>query len=164
MGLFTLHNCCVSRLLNLLKLKLDSQSCLTIPEFSGYHCKLFMLYTFINFGDSTDNSVNLLIQNLTKVFRQDIFLLHFTNHWPVYLYKIMFNFYPLNTDVVTFQDSSTQKKFYHSSFFVHCFLGFTYTGWKNFILAWNQTNSRNFPKNWRKNLFKIKVLGWKGLV
>ena len=39
MGLFTLHNCCVSWLLNLLKLKLDSQSRLTIPEFSGYHCK-----------------------------------------------------------------------------------------------------------------------------
>ena len=38
MGLFTLHNCCVSWLLNFLKLKLDSQSRLTIPEFSGYHC------------------------------------------------------------------------------------------------------------------------------
>ena len=37
MGLFTLHNCCVSWLLNFLKLKLDSQCCLTIPEFSGYH-------------------------------------------------------------------------------------------------------------------------------
>ena len=38
MGLFTLHNCCVSWLLNFLKLKLDSRSRLTIPEFSGYHC------------------------------------------------------------------------------------------------------------------------------
>ena len=38
MGLFTLHNFCVSWLLNFLKLKLDSQSRLTIPEFSGYHC------------------------------------------------------------------------------------------------------------------------------
>ena len=38
MGLFTLHNCCVSWLLNFLKLKLDSQSHYTIPEFSGYHC------------------------------------------------------------------------------------------------------------------------------
>ena len=38
MGLFTLHNCCVSRFLNFLKLKLDSQSRLTIPEFSSYHC------------------------------------------------------------------------------------------------------------------------------
>ena len=35
MGLFTLLNCCVSWLLNALKLKLDSQSRLTIPEFSG---------------------------------------------------------------------------------------------------------------------------------
>ena len=39
MGLFTLHNCCVSWLLNSIKLKLDSQSRLTIPEFSGYHCR-----------------------------------------------------------------------------------------------------------------------------
>ena len=38
MGLFTLHNGYVSRLLNFLKLKRDSQSRLTIPEFSGYHC------------------------------------------------------------------------------------------------------------------------------
>ena len=37
-GLFTLHNCCVSWLLNFLKLKLDSQCRLPIPEFSGYHC------------------------------------------------------------------------------------------------------------------------------
>ena len=38
MGLFTMHNCYVSWLLNFLKLKLDSQSRSTIPEFSGYHC------------------------------------------------------------------------------------------------------------------------------
>jgi len=38
MGLFSLHNCCVSSSLNYLKLKLDSKSHLTIPEFSGYHC------------------------------------------------------------------------------------------------------------------------------
>ena len=38
MGLFTLHNCCVSWLLNFYKLKLDSQNRLTIPEFPGYHC------------------------------------------------------------------------------------------------------------------------------
>ena len=37
MGLFSLHNCCVSSSLNYLKLKLDSKSRLTIPEFSGYH-------------------------------------------------------------------------------------------------------------------------------
>ena len=40
MGLFTLHNCCVSSSLILLKLKLDSKSRLTIPEFSNYHCRL----------------------------------------------------------------------------------------------------------------------------
>ena len=39
MGLFTLHNYCVSWLFKFLKLKLHSQSCFTIPEFSGYHCK-----------------------------------------------------------------------------------------------------------------------------
>ena len=38
MGLFTLHNCCVSRSLNFLKIKLDSQSRPTIPEYSSYHC------------------------------------------------------------------------------------------------------------------------------
>ena len=38
MGLFTLYNCCVSWLSNFLKLKLDSQSRLTIPEFFGNHC------------------------------------------------------------------------------------------------------------------------------
>jgi len=36
MGLFTLHNCCVSWLLNFLKLKLDFQSRPTIPEFYGF--------------------------------------------------------------------------------------------------------------------------------
>ena len=35
MGLFTLQNCCVSWSLSFLKLKPDSQSRLTIPEFSG---------------------------------------------------------------------------------------------------------------------------------
>ena len=44
MGLFTMHNCCVSWLLNFLKLKLVSQSRLTIPEFSGYHCTKFTRY------------------------------------------------------------------------------------------------------------------------
>ena len=39
MGLFTLHNCCVSCLFNFLKLKLDSQCRLAVPEFSGYHCR-----------------------------------------------------------------------------------------------------------------------------
>ena len=34
MGLFTLHNCFVSMFFNLI---LDSQSRLTIPEFSGHH-------------------------------------------------------------------------------------------------------------------------------
>ena len=38
MGLFTLQNYCVLWLLNILKLKLYSQSRHTIPEFSGYHC------------------------------------------------------------------------------------------------------------------------------
>ena len=38
MGLFTIHNSCYSWSLDFLKLKLDSQSRLTIPEFSGYHC------------------------------------------------------------------------------------------------------------------------------
>ena len=42
-GLFTLHNCCVSWLLNILKLKLDFQSRLTIPEISGYHCSFQVL-------------------------------------------------------------------------------------------------------------------------
>ena len=38
MGLFTLHNCCVSSPLHFLKIKLDSLSRPTIPEFSCYHC------------------------------------------------------------------------------------------------------------------------------
>jgi len=38
MGLITLQNRSVLWLLNFLKLKLDSQSRLTVPEFSGYHC------------------------------------------------------------------------------------------------------------------------------
>ena len=45
MGLFTLHNCCVSSSMNFLKLKLDSKSRLTIPEFSGYYC--IYIYTDI---------------------------------------------------------------------------------------------------------------------
>ena len=40
MGLFTLHNCCVSWSLTFLKLKPDSHSRLTIPEFFGYHCSI----------------------------------------------------------------------------------------------------------------------------
>ena len=43
MGLFTLHNCCFSWSLDFLKLKIDSQSRLTIPELSGYHCTLHCL-------------------------------------------------------------------------------------------------------------------------
>ena len=48
MGLFTLHNCCVSWLLNFLKLKLDSRR-LTIPEFSGSQLSLYnMIYEHLN--------------------------------------------------------------------------------------------------------------------
>ena len=43
MGLFTLHNCFFLWLLNFLNLKLHSQSRLTVPEFSGYHCSLAKL-------------------------------------------------------------------------------------------------------------------------
>ena len=44
MGLFTLLNCCFSWLLFSLKLKLDSQSRLTVPELSGYHCMFVYCY------------------------------------------------------------------------------------------------------------------------
>ena len=43
MGLFTMHNCGFSSLLNFSKLKFDSQSRLIIPEFSGYHCTFYYL-------------------------------------------------------------------------------------------------------------------------
>ena len=46
MGLFTLHNCCVSWLLTFLKYKLDSQSRLTIPGFSGYQRNVSHFYLF----------------------------------------------------------------------------------------------------------------------
>ena len=45
LGLFTLHNCCVASALNYLKLKLDSKSRLIIPEYSGYHCTLYLSHT-----------------------------------------------------------------------------------------------------------------------
>ena len=61
MGLFTLHKRCVSWLLNILKIKLDSQSRLTIPEFSGYHCihclkKIFLAYICNIIGRTPDDA------------------------------------------------------------------------------------------------------------
>ena len=38
MGLFTMHNCCASCLLDYLKSEIKSKSRLPIPQFSGYHC------------------------------------------------------------------------------------------------------------------------------
>ena len=48
MGLFTLHNCWVPWLMNFLMLKIDSQSRLPIPEFSGYHCNYKILPLYIS--------------------------------------------------------------------------------------------------------------------
>ena len=65
MGLFTLHNCCFLWSLAFLKLKLDFQSRLTIPEFSGYYCIQRRLYLERFFGQNT----KLIILNFKIWFR-----------------------------------------------------------------------------------------------
>ena len=49
MGLFTLLICCVQRLLDFLKAKLESNSRLPFSEFSGYHCSFKNSATFKEF-------------------------------------------------------------------------------------------------------------------
>ena len=63
MGLITLQNCCVLWLLNFLKLKLDSQSRLTVPEFSGYHCS-FQNYNYRYLFHTYYENIN---QELSKI-------------------------------------------------------------------------------------------------
>ena len=70
MGLFPLHNCWVSWLLKFLKLKLDSQSRLTIPEFSGYHCR----FNFSNLFFSGFFAAIQLLGKMTEYYFENIFI------------------------------------------------------------------------------------------
>ena len=71
MGLFTLHNCCILWLLNYLKLKLDSQSRLTISEFSGYHCSIDTCRPHNNFFEAFKKFFQemLLLDNFFKLIQ-----------------------------------------------------------------------------------------------
>ena len=74
MDLFTLQNCCVSRSLNILKIKLDSQYRLTIPEFSGYHC----IWTKLKLQTNIHFKTSLMLPSLNLKLKIDYILMIFT--------------------------------------------------------------------------------------
>ena len=64
MGLFTLHNCCVTCSLDYLESQFESKSRLSFPEFSDYHCE--QISDIIKYNTPWSKNINKQILNSSR--------------------------------------------------------------------------------------------------